>query len=255
MKIVVAVTNVIDLTQPYHIPTEESKLTSYVPTLNPWDEFALEAALQIKEKYGAELIAISVGELQQESALRKALALGCDSALRIENDSKSLRNDQIASILAAAIRKIGDVDIAFCGRQSIDIENGTTASMLAERLNWPYLSLISKVEAINHGIFTAQKSFFNQLLTISVQFPIVVSASKEFGEARFPSFMGMRRAARAVIESWPLLDLRLELNQIFQADSRIEKIVTGPILHQLISEENEVNIANILDQKVSEALS
>jgi len=67
--------------------------------------------------------------------------------------------------------------------------------------------------------------------------------------------MGMRRAARAVIESWPLLDLGLELNQIFQADSRIEKIVTGPILHQLISEENEVNIANILDQKVSEALS
>ncbi len=251
MKIVIAVTNVIDLTQPYKIPIENHTPHDYTPILNPWDEFSLEAALHIKEKYSAELIALSTGDEMAESALRKALAMGCDSAIRVETGINPQESGFIAAILAAAIQKIGAVEMAFCGRQSIDFENGSVAGMLAQFLGWPYLAQITTIESLYPSKIIARRTVANQLYTISAQFPLVLTASKEFGEPRFPSFMGTRKAAKASIEIWSAADLGIERNQINQVESRLERVSAEPFQREMITAENEAKTAEILNQKVN----
>jgi electron transfer flavoprotein beta subunit len=175
--------------------------------INPWDEFAVEAALQQKEKYGGEVIAISMGDENSKEALKHALAMGCDSAILIADPAlKGIDTGGTARVLAAAVQKVGGVDLAFFGRQAIDGDAGIVPAQTARVLDWPMLGLASVI-TVEGSKAKVERSIEEGRQTVSADLPAVFSVVKDFGEPRYPSFMGIRKASRAEIPVWSLGEL------------------------------------------------
>jgi len=180
--------------------------------INPWDEYAVEAALQQAEAHAASVIAVSMGGESSTEALKHALAMGCSEAILISDPALSQVDSQAtARVLAAAIKKIGEVDLAFLGRQAIDTDTGLTAAQTARLLGWPALTLVAVVTGVDPAAQTiqVQRSAEEGRMTVSARLPAVLTIVKDFGEPRYPSFMGIRKASRAVIPIWSLSDLSL----------------------------------------------
>jgi electron transfer flavoprotein beta subunit len=177
--------------------------------INPWDEYAVEAALQQKEAHDGEVIAISMGGESAKEALKHALAMGCDSAILISDESLTgVDTAGTAQVLASAIQKVGDVDLAFFGRQAIDGDAGITPAQTARLLGWPMLGLSAVID-VDGGSVKVERSIEEGRQTVSASLPAVISVVKDFGEPRYPSFMGIRKASRAEIPVWSLADLGL----------------------------------------------
>jgi electron transfer flavoprotein beta subunit len=210
LKIVVCVKQVPDSAA--KVVVENGKVTwGDAPlVINPWDEFAVETALLQKEAQGGDVIAVTIGEESSKEALKHALAMGVSEAILISDpalaggDSRS-----IALALAAAIKKVGDVNVAFFGRQAIDGDMGVTAAQTARALGWPMLSLVSVINSLDpaSGTIRVGRATEEGRQLVEAKLPAVVSVGKDIAEPRYPSFMGIRKASRAVIPTWSLADL------------------------------------------------
>ncbi len=178
--------------------------------LNPWDEFAVEAALVLQETSGGEVTAICVGGESSKEALKTALAMGCSQSVLISDPALANADSQaVAHVLAAAIKKVGSVDLAFFGKQAIDGDMGVTAAQTARCLSWPVLSAVSVISAEASGIHV-ERSIEEGRQGVDSKLPAVVSVSKDIGEPRYPSFMGIRKASRATIPTWTLAELGID---------------------------------------------
>jgi electron transfer flavoprotein beta subunit len=181
--------------------------------LNPWDEFAVEEALRIKEAHGGQVTAISLGPEDATEALKQALAMGCEQAILISDPALVGADSLVVSkILAASIDKIGDVDLVIVGRASVDSDTGVTGPQVARRLGWPTLSLVAAVTTVDPE---GKKLDVERMLDEGRQLvrsplPAVVSVVKEINEPRYPSFMGIRKASRAEIPLWTAADLGMD---------------------------------------------
>ena len=178
--------------------------------LNPWDEYAVEAALLQKEAYGGQVTTISVGGESAKEALKTTLAMGCEQAILISDPALDGADSQaVARVLAAAIQKVGDVELAFFGRQAIDGDMGVTAAQTARALGWPVLSAVSVIQGVDAGAGTirVERTIEEGRQIVEGKLPAAVSVSKDIGEPRYPSFMGIRKASRATIPAWSLSDL------------------------------------------------
>jgi len=175
--------------------------------INPWDEYAVEAALQQKEAHGGTVTAISISGETAKEAIKHALAMGADDAILINDPAlASLDTQAAAQVLAAAIRKIGGVDMAFFGRQAIDGDSGLVPAQTARLLGWPALTLAAVIK-IEGGNVRVERSIEEGRQIVSAKLPAVFSLVKDFGEPRYPSFMGIRKASRAEIPAWSLAEL------------------------------------------------
>lgn len=209
MKIVVCIKQVPDSAA--KVAVEGGRVTwGDAPlVMNPWDEFAVEAALVQKEALDSEVIAISVGGEGTKETLKTALAMGCNQAILISDPALVAADSQaIARVLAAAILKVGEVGLAFFGKQAIDGDMGVTAAMTARVLGWPILSAVSVISSVNvGGAVRVERSTEEGKQIVESHMPLVISVGKDIGEPRFPSFMGIRKASKAVIPAWSLVDL------------------------------------------------
>lgn len=181
--------------------------------INPWDEYAVEEALKLKEAHGGEVTAISFGPEQAKEALKHALAMGCDQAILISDaELPDLDSLQVSRILAAAIAKVGEVDLAIFGRSSVDSDTGVTGSQVARRLGWPDLSLVAAVTSLDPDgkAIEVERMLEEGRQEVRSPIPAVMSVVKEINEPRYPSFMGIRKASRAEIPVWTRDDLALE---------------------------------------------
>ena len=181
--------------------------------LNPWDEFAVEEALRIKEAHGGQVTAISLGPEDAKEALKQALAMGCDQAILISDPALAGADSLVVSkILAASINKIGDADLVIFGRASVDSDTGVTGPQVARRLGWPALSLVAAVTALDpEGKNIAVERMLDECRQlVRSPLPAVVSVVKEINEPRYPSFMGIRKASRAEIPLWTAADFGLD---------------------------------------------
>jgi electron transfer flavoprotein beta subunit len=178
--------------------------------MNPWDEYAVETALLQKEANGGDVTAISLGGESAKEALKTALAMGCSDAILISDPALEQADSQsTARVLAAAIKKLGGVDLAFFGKQAIDGDMGVTAAMTGRLLGWPALTLVSSIQSVDvsSGAIRVERSIEEGRQVVEGRLPVVVSVGKDIGEPRYPSFMGIRKASRAVIPLWSLADL------------------------------------------------
>jgi electron transfer flavoprotein beta subunit len=181
--------------------------------LNPWDEFAVEEALRIKEAHGGEVTAISLGPEDAKEALKQALAMGCDQAILISDPVFAGADSLVVSkILASSINKIGDTDLVIFGRASVDSDTGVTGPQVARRLGWPALSLVAAISSLDpEGKTIAVERMLDEgRQLVSSPLPAVVSVVKEINEPRYPSFMGIRKASRAEIPLWSAAEIGLD---------------------------------------------
>ncbi len=207
LKLVVCVKTTPDTTA--SVKVEAGKVTwGDAPlVINPWDEYAVEAALRLKETNGGTVTVISVGGEEARIALKHALAMGADDALLISDPSLGAVDPQgVARILAAAMQKLGNVDIAFFGRQAIDDDSGTTPAQVARLLGWPALTLASVIK-VDGSSLRVERAIEEGRQIVTAKIPAIVSLAKDIGEPRYPSFMGIRRASKAEIPVWSLAHL------------------------------------------------
>jgi electron transfer flavoprotein beta subunit len=179
--------------------------------INPWDEYAVEAALNMKEAHSGSVIALTLGREDEKEAIKHALAMGCDEAILLSDPALAGSDGAAAAqVMAAAIQKIGEVDLVFYGKQAIDTDTGTAPAMVARVLGWPALTLISTIDEVSGGKIKVQRGTEEGRQVVEGKLPAVISVIKDYGEPRYPSFMGIRKAARAVVPVWGLSDLGIE---------------------------------------------
>lgn len=261
MKIVVCVKQVPDSAA--RVVAENGKVTwGDAPlVINPWDEYAVEAALVLQESQGASVTVLSMGDESAKEALKHALAMGCKEAVLVSDPSLQKADSQAtARVLAAALKKVGEdeaVDLAFFGRQAIDGDMGVTAAQTARALGWPVLSLVSKIESVDTGtgVIQVQRSIEEGRQIVEGKLPAVVSVGKDIGEPRYPSFMGIRKASRATITTFSLSDLGVEAPQSLVDWSDVSnpplrevkcEIITGGTPEEIA----EALVDRILEEKV-----
>jgi electron transfer flavoprotein beta subunit len=202
MKIVVLIKQTPDTGELPSVAAEDVRTGDIRATLvlNPWDEFAVEEAIQLNERFDADAVAISVGGESTLDALKHTIAMGLAEAKLIDN-SDVAGGDlwTTAALLAAAVRAEGDVDLVLAGKQSVDGNSGAVPVGVARKLNWPLLSNVSKIVDISDGRITVERLVDGDQETVAVPLPAVVSVGKEINEPRYPSFMGIRKAGKAQI--------------------------------------------------------
>jgi electron transfer flavoprotein beta subunit len=155
-------------------------------------------------------------------------------------------------VLSAAINKLGDVDLAFLGRQAIDTDTGLTAAQTAHLLGWPALTLVVVISNIDlsERMIKVERSAEEGRFTVNARLPAVLSIVKDFGEPRYPSFMGIRKASRAEIPVWSLADLALS---DLKANIIWPEIMNPPqreITTEIITGDSPQEIAETLADKI-----
>jgi electron transfer flavoprotein beta subunit len=187
--------------------------------LSELDEYAVEQALQIKEKAGddTEVTALCIGPEKAVDAVRKALQMGADKAVHV-TDEAIAGSDYIATslVLAKAIEKIGaetKVDLVVCGMASTDASGSVVPAMLAERLGLPQVTLASVVETQGDQV-RIKRDGDTATEVIGGTMPLVLSVTDQSGEARYPSFKGIMAAKKKPLETWSLGDLGVDADQV-----------------------------------------
>ena len=175
--------------------------------INPFDEYAVEGALQQKEALGGTVTALCIGPASAKDALKHALAMGADDAILVSDVALStLDTAGAARVLAAAVNKIGGVDMVLFGRQTLDDGSGLTAAQTARVLGWPLLGLSGQIK-VDAGSVTVERVVEEGRQTVKAKLPAVLSVVQSIGEPRYPSFMGIRKASKAEIPVWSLSDI------------------------------------------------
>jgi electron transfer flavoprotein beta subunit len=185
--------------------------------LSELDEYAVEQALRLADEAasedGAEITVLTVGPEDAKDALRKALSMGADKAVHVEDDDLH-GTDALGTslVLAKAIEKTG-YDLVICGMASTDGTMGVLPAMLAERLGVPQVSLLSEV-AVADGTVTGRRDGDMATEQLEASLPAVVSVTDQSGEARYPSFKGIMAAKKKPVDSWDLSDLEIEADDV-----------------------------------------
>ncbi len=180
--------------------------------LNPWDEYAVEEGIRLKENHGAtDVIVLTAGSEESQEALKTSLAMGCTEAILVSDAAFSGSDTTgTARILAAAINKVGGVDIAIFGKQAIDGDTGLTPMQVARKLGWTPLTYVSAIKEVGGGKITVERLLDDGKETVTANLPVVISVVKEINEPRYPSLMGIRKASRAEIPTWGAGDLAVD---------------------------------------------
>lgn len=169
--------------------------------VNPYDEFAIEEAIKFKEaNSSAQVTAISVGPQSRISnALLTALAMGADDAILINTDLQ-LDSLSISKLLAAAINKAGKAHLIFSGKQSIDQNMSATPQMLAELLELPHCSVVTKIDYSTDSVTTEREVEGGKREVYSISLPAVISTHKGLNKPRFASLPGIMKAKKKPME-------------------------------------------------------
>jgi len=199
MKIVVCVNHVPDTETKVKVgsdgKTVDRQGINYI--LNPYDEFAVEEALRMKEKHGGEVIAMSLGGDAHKETLRKVLAMGADKAVLLKDDT--MRDSMgVARTLSDALKEMSP-DVIWVGKQSIDYDNAAMAGLIAEMLNIPSVSVVVK-EEIRDGKIVCEREIEGGHEIVESKLPAVLAAQKGLNEPRYPSLKGIMAAKSKPIE-------------------------------------------------------
>lgn len=180
--------------------------------MDPYSENALEVGIQLKEKAGATLVALCLGDKAAEEVLRRALALTCDEAILV-NDPEAAGRDgmAIAHILAAAIKKEGGADLVVTGRQAGDWDRGQVGQLLAEELGYSCVTVAATAEPAGDGWLKVTREAEDGYEAVQVKLPAVVTfTSHEKNVIRIPKVKDVMMAHRKPIKSLATGDLALD---------------------------------------------
>lgn len=191
---------------------------------NPLDEYAVEECLRLREAYGGQVTVLSLGPAAAAEALKQGLALGADQSILL-SDPAFEEGDTLATarVLAAAIARLGEWDIVVAGRLALDGDTAQTAIQVAALLGVPQLTYVARIRQVDFEAktITVERSLEGGREVLTSRLPCVVSVIKEINEPRYPSFLGIRKAAKATIPTWTAADLGLDPATVGAAGSGV----------------------------------
>jgi electron transfer flavoprotein beta subunit len=180
--------------------------------MNLFDEYAVEEGLEWNEKLGGKVTVLSLGPEEWKEQIRRALAMGATDALLL-SDPSFAQLDVLGSAraVAAAINKLGDVDLIICGRNSTDDESGAFGPSLARVLGWPQLTYVGKIAELDESgkRIVVERQLEEQVETVESRLPAVVTVVKDINEPRYPSLLRIKKVAKVEIPIWSAADLAL----------------------------------------------
>ncbi len=178
--------------------------------VNPWDEYALEEGILQAKNGGGKSTVIAVGPEMHNEALKHSLAMGLDEAARVW-DAALEGSDSLAyaTVAAAAVKKLGEVDLVIFGKESVDVGSDQHNYQTARKLGWPMLSYVSKILAVDYNAkaIKVERLLEQGKQIVTSKLPAIISVMKDINEPRYPSFIGIRKASKAEIPVWSLGDL------------------------------------------------
>jgi len=203
--------------------------------VNPYDEYAIEEALRLKERFGeGKVTLICLGPERAREAILQGLALGADEAIHL-NDEAFAGGDAYttAQVLAAAIRKLSEsgttYDIILTGKQAVDMDNAQVGIALAELLDLPHVSVVTKLEVSeDKKSARAEREVEGGKEVVETPLPAVITAQKGLNEPRYPSFRGIRQARKKPYQVWTAADVGLDPSTVGAAGAKSEIINVSP---------------------------
>jgi len=259
MNIVVCLKQVPGTTQVKIDPQTNTLVRQGIKSImNPFDSYALEEGVRIKERYGGRVIAVSMGPPQADEMLREAISLGADESILL-SDREFAGSDTLATsyTLSQAVRKIAEYDLIICGRQTLDGDTGQVGPELAEMLGLPFIAYVTKIEEAK-GSLRVQRLIDEGHETIEATLPAVITVTKEINVPRLPSLRGMAKARAAQIAVWTASDIRADKASTGRAGSATvvvktfvpERVRTGLVLTGAAEEQVEALIGKLREAKV-----
>ncbi|AST92789.1 MULTISPECIES: electron transfer flavoprotein subunit beta/FixA family protein [Sutcliffiella] len=190
--------------------------------INPYDEYAVEEAIQLRDAHGGEVTVVTVGTEEAEKELRTALAMGADKAVLINIEDDVENGDQFTTAkIIAEFLKEKEVDIILGGNVAIDGGSGQVGPRVAELLNIPYVTTITKLE-IDGGKVTIVRDVEGDSEIIETSLPLLVTAQQGLNDPRYPSLPGIMKAKKKPLDELELDDLDLEEDDVEPKTKTIE---------------------------------
>lgn len=209
--------------------------------INPYDEYAVEEAIKLKEEHGGEVTVITVGPERAEQALRTAMAMGADKGIIVDSeDLEDADEYTIAKILAEVIKE-QEYDIILCGYMAVDDGSAQVGPRLAELLGIPHISTITKLTIDGENV-EVEKDVEGDVEIIQSKLPILLTAQQGLNEPRYPSLPGIMKAKKKPLERLDLDDLDLDEEDIEAKTETLEvflppKKEAGKILEGELSDQ------------------
>lgn len=248
MKIAVCVSHVPDTAAKVNVGSDGKTIdpngVTYI--VNPYDEIAIEEALKFKEAKGeGEVVVLSVGTDANKETIRKALAMGADSAVLLKDDNYR-DSFSVANALAEEI-KLMDAKLVFCGKQSVDYDNSIVGQLIAEILDYNCVSVVVSLK-IDGDKVTAEREIEGGREVVETSLPVVITAQKGLNEPRYASLKGIMAAKKKTIEEKPAVanNNKVEVVQMKKPAAKQPGKIIGtdasavPELVRLLKEEAKV---------------
>lgn len=255
MKIIVCIKQVPGTNEVKMDPVTNTIIRENVPAIiNPFDTYAIEEAVRIKEKYGAEITGLSMGIPAAEEMLKEAISLGIDNASLL-TDRKFAGADSLATsyALSKGVEKIGEFDLIICGKQATDGDTAQVGPSLAKTLGIAYATNISKIIEIKQDSMHCMKITDDGYEEIEIRLPALVTVVKEINMPRLPSINSMKKAKKSEIEIITFNDVKADENKVGLKGSPTQVKKTFVPIHEVSSvtidgspEEKAEKLAEIL---------
>jgi electron transfer flavoprotein beta subunit len=232
MNIVVCIKQVPDTTSVKIDPKTNTLVREGVESIiNPFDTYAIEEGVRLKERFGGKTTVLTMGPPQAEKALREAISLGCDEAVLV-SDRAFAGADTLATsyTLAKTIEKLGDYDVILCGKQASDGDTAQVGPGISTHLDIPQVTYVKKIEEINEQDATVERMTEEGYEIVKTSLPCLFTVVKEINEPRLPSLKGKMRAKKAEIRSLKAIDLDVEDDRLGLTGSptQVVRIFTPP---------------------------
>lgn len=208
--------------------------------INPYDEYAVEEAIKLKEEHGGEVTVVSVGPDRAESSLRTALAMGADKAVLVDDEDLFGDEFSTAKVLAAVAKKIG-FDIIIGGQMAVDSGAGQGGPRLAEELGINHVSTAVKLEIDGTNV-RVERDIEGDLEVVETSLPVLITAQQGLNEPRYPSLPGIMKAKKKPLDRLSADDLDLSpvdvaakteiVGQSLPAQKQAGRILTGELAAQ-----------------------
>jgi electron transfer flavoprotein beta subunit len=260
MNIVVCLKQVPGTTEVKIDPQTNSLIRQGIQNIiNPFDTYALEEGVRLKEKHGGKVTVITMGPPQADAALREAVSLGADEAVLLSDRAFAGADTwATANTLAKAVLKLG-YDLIICGRQTIDGDTGQVGPEMAEMLNIPFVAYVSKIEEIKEKYLRVSRMVEDGHEILETALPAVITVAKEINVPRLPSLRGIMKSKSVAITTWGIDELGVDANTVGLAGSstqvikiffpqRVSKaeVLTGDAAAQVDKLINKLKAANLI---------
>ena len=232
MNIIVCIKQVPNTTDVKIDPVTNTLIRDGVESvINPFDAYAIEEGVRLKERFGGKVTVITMGPPQADKALREAISLGCDEAILV-SDRKFAGSDTWATsyTLSAAIRKIGAFDVIICGKQASDGDTAQVGPGISTHLDIPQVTYVKKIEEISENKAKVERMTEEGYDIVETPLPCLFTVVKEINTPRMPSLKGMMKSKSAQIVQWKAGVIEADPRSLGLDGSptRVVKIFTPP---------------------------